>query len=350
MPPYESPSVGYRSNGGVTQDPNFRIGSEGRSDSRSGSRSGSSGSRSGGGGTFGPGPHTSSHTSKPTDQTPDQYFEEMGATDVGQTLWDGLEMPEVYEDGSRSFLMSIDEDNTPTSSYYYQAGHGTQVVQYTVAGGVEWLRGQAVNNTEGYNSIVASLYQAGYLSEADVRFGRFTGKVAQAFAEAAWDTANANMGRDPGEVITIFDHLDGIIAGFEESGFGPNGPGGGGDGPQAPTRVDQWSDPETLRETIRQSAQAALGRNLTDQEEQAFLSNFHGKEASWNDDRWAAEQAQFNGQSADVVDRPNANAAGDAFIRKDPKLAQEKAGEDMGSYVNVMARMFGLGGEGIGIA
>lgn len=269
------------------------------------------------------------------------------ASRVGQTLFDGLEMPDEYGHGEMEYLMSIDRTVPQKDGYGYDV-HGTEIVDFTIAAGVEWLRDQAVNNREGYNSVVASLYQAGYLSESDARFGQFTGVVAQAFAEAAYDTARANMGRDPGAVITLFDHLDGIIQGFEESGFGPGGPGGGAAAP--PTRLDQFYNPDDLRETLRGAAQNALGRSLTDAEESAFLASFKTKEQTWNDDRFDAEQAGFNGEAADVIDRPNASAGADRFVRSNPKLAQEKAGEDMASYVGVLNRMMGLGGEGIGLA
>lgn len=166
------------------------------------------------------------------------------ATSTGQTLWDVLDMPDLYGEGTQEYVQTID---------------GKQAINYTVAAGVEWLRHEAVTNPEGYNSIIARLYQAGYLSEGDVKFNTFSGKAAQAFADAAFDVARINMDKDPGAVITLDDHLQGIIDGFTESGFGPGGPGGAGAKPEPPTRVDQWSNPDDLRETLHTAAEAALG-------------------------------------------------------------------------------------------
>jgi hypothetical protein len=318
------------------------------------SRDSGSGGHHSGGGTFGSPrfsvstPVSADAAERDMERRAAEANKAIQATGTGQTLWDVLDMPEDFGRGDQEFLMSIDR-TIPVTDFYGNPAQGTEVVNYTVAAGVEWLRNLAVNNTRAYDSLVADLYQAGYLSEGDVRFGAFTGKVAQGFAEAAFDTARVNMGRDPGSIITLFDSLDSIITGFEESGFGPNGPGGGG-GREEPIRQDQWYDKDTLRETIRGAAQNALGRSLTDAEEAAFISSFHGKEQSWNDSNWQATQAAAAGGTASVTDRPSDTDAATLFVRENPALAQEKAGEDMASYVGVMSRMMGLGGEGIGLA
>lgn len=268
------------------------------------------------------------------------------ATPYGQTLYDVLDMPKQYGKGDQRFVMGADPQGTVT--YFGQKMRGPEVMEWTVAGGVEWLRDQAVNNKEGYNSLVAQLYQAGYLSESDVRFNSYTSKVAEAFAEAAYDTVSVNAGRDAGSVISLMDNLDNIIKGFDESGMGPNAKGGRGGAAQPPVRVDQYTDEATLRENVRSAAQAALGRSLSDEEEAAFFGAFRSKEKGWNDERHTAELNEFNGTAASVHDRPSAAAESAGYVREG--FAQEKAGEDLASYVGVMNRMMGLGGEGIGLA
>lgn len=256
----------------------------------------------------------------------------------GQSIYNALDLPMP---ATETFTMQV----------YEGTQKGNALVEYTIAGGLEWLRDLSVNDKEAYNALVAKLYQAGYLSEGQVRFNVFTSDVAGAFALAAHDTAIVNSktkgsdgkGKaDVGGVTTLFDNLDAIIQGAADSGFGP---GGGGSGDQPPTRVDRFSDPTTVKEAARTAARSALGRSLTDDEEKAFLASFYGQEQAYNNEQFDASTDQFNGADTTVHTAPNAGDAADSYVRD--QFGTEKAAQDLGSYVGVMLNMMGLNGGGM---
>lgn len=277
-----------------------------------------------------------------------RYGDPVSATGYGQTLWDVLDMPEGMGTGSANFLMDAALPGEPGAAQFSDAnGHpvsGSNIVEYSVAGGVEWLRNTALKDKETYNSLVVELWKAGYLTESDIRLNAFTTPVAQAFAQAAWDVAAINANEDSGAVYTLWDHLNNIVSGFDESGFGPNASGSGGRQPL--TRQDQRLSDEDLKAGIHDTARNLLGRKLTADEEKVIGSVYRSAEQAWNDKNWTAAQAERAGQASTVETSPLSNDnVVDSAIRD--KFATEKGAQDLASYVGVMSNMMGLGMGGM---
>lgn len=264
-----------------------------------------------------------------------------------QGLYDVLGLPAGKGDDLFQMTVNPDGQSWPVVGPYANeadrpiTGKGLQM---SVAAGLEWLRDQAVNNKDGYNSLVIALWQARYLDQADIKLNTFSSAVAQAFADAAWDVSAVNAKADGGAVTTLWDHLDAIIAGNEEAGFGV---GGGGNAPAPPSRVDQRASDQDLKAQINDTAHSLLGRKLTDEEEARISSLYRGVESQWNARQWTAAQAKFNGQATTDDDRPTLPGVTLDAMESDPKLAQERAGQDLASYIGIMGQMMGLGTGGM---
>lgn len=261
--------------------------------------------------------------------------------DSDNALFDILNMPaNIKPDAAFSMEFGKAPAGVDGEGYPVNRFTGTQM---TIGAGLDWFRDLAIHDRDKYNSLVYSLYSAGYLSEGEVRFNSFTSTAGQAFAEAAWDVYSINKTSKGGQVTTLFNHLDALAQGMADSGLGPgSGSGSGGAGAEPPKRTDVWTDEATLKANGRQAAQSLLGRSLTDAEEASFLSTFKEREKAYNDEAW---NAQLNGGS--VTNRPSPDAAAQQFVGS--HMEQEKAGQDMGSYMGVLRNMMGLGSGGIGI-
>src|SRR4051794_7502809 len=93
------------------------------------------------------------------------------ASPYGSGLYDVLGLPPGK--GDDLFMMTAN----PTAGQFRSiplVGSGMDRAfgengEMSVAAGLEWLRDQAVNNTEGYNSLVIALWQAGYLDQSDIK-------------------------------------------------------------------------------------------------------------------------------------------------------------------------------------
>lgn len=258
----------------------------------------------------------------------DSFVPSVVTKETDSPLYDILDLP---GSGNEAFTMEIN-DNTKVTA------------QYTMRAGVEWLRDLSIRNKPMYNYIVSQLYQAQYLAKSDVSINSFTSQVAQAFIEAAYDTYAINEDEQGGAVTTLFDHLDELIAGYQELGIGPDDDlNGDGSGAEPPVRQDSIVDEDTLKDTVRTASRNALGRALNDDEEAAFVSAFRAKEKEFNDSSWNATL----GNAGTFVSRPQPTTTADEYVRN--QFGQEKAGQDMGSYMGVLRNMMGLGAGGIGI-
>lgn len=263
----------------------------------------------------------------------------MPYTEGDGSLYDVLGLPPEWANEVYTEQYGF-EDKGQVDGYGYSVNTATGS-NSSIAAGIQWLRDLSVQDKEGYNSLVYSLYAAGYLSAADTRYGSFTSGVAEAFANAAHDTYVINQSQSGGSTTTLFNHLDDLAAGYEESGTGPSGSSSNA---TEPVRVDQWTDRDTLTANLRAAAQNALGRSLTDDETAAFVSAFHGQEQTWNDEQWAAQ----NGTGTSITDRPSASATAQDYVGN--QFEQEKAGQDLGSYMGVLRNLMGLGTGGVGSA
>jgi hypothetical protein len=230
--------------------------------------------------------------------------------------------------------------------------HGQTLTEMTMAGSLSWLRNLAVQAPDQYNEIVMQLVSAGYLDFADARFGSYTTVVGNKFLKSAADVWSMNQDEGVGQLTTWGDHMNALIearkaAGqIDENGL-PIGAGGAG-GPQAPTRIDKWSDPETVKAAGNAAAKNILGRDLNDAELSQFSGIFHAAEQSFNDQQWAALQQQTaGGGSASVSDQPNPSASALNYVKTDPGLGPERTEQALGSYLGVLRQMTGLGSGGV---
>lgn len=124
---------------------------------------------------------------------------------------------------------------------------------------------------------------------------------------------------------------------------------------QAPTQIQNtWTDPDALASTVQASAQASIGRNLTDDEIRSFIGVFQREESAYNQAKYQAEATKqgvhltdsghiystnnpVNNQ-ADVT-APDATAEAEQFVQQ--RMGQEAAGQSAAGYVNVLSSLIG---------
>lgn len=249
----------------------------------------------------------------------------------GQILYSGLDLPDEW--ANETFTTGIDQSQV--TDYYGNPVTRTVPTQMTVANGLAWLRDLASTDKEAYNSWVVKLYDGGYLEESELRFNQYTSVVAQAFAEAAHDTAIVNQSVGTGGSITSMgDMLQGLADGAAEAGLN-------GSGPTVVPRIDQQLDEATLKDTIRSTSRNLLGRALTDAEEASLVSRYRGVEAQWNDQSYAADVARSTGGTATQTSAPDAGVIAQGGIND--TLGTERAAQQLGGYAGVLMNMVGLG-------
>lgn len=282
-----------------------------------------------------------------------------------------------YNDGSTLLgTLSLPDGLTPTSVFawsidapvtrYANSGNGrgpdglntsvsrqTQTLtEMTVAGSMSWLRNLAVQAPEQYNEIVMQLVGAQYLTYDKARFGSYTTAVGDAFLKSVADVWSINQDEGVGQLTTWGDHMKALIDAAQAAGQtdanGLSAGGSGGGVRQAPTRIDQWTDPDTIKAAGNAASKNVLGRDLNDSEMKQFSSVFHAAEQTWNDQQWAAQQQSFaGGGSAAITDRPSPQADALNYIKTDPGLQGERTEQSIGSYIGVLRQMTGLGSGGI---
>lgn len=284
--------------------------------------------------------------------------------DAGSGLLGTLNLPAGLAPDSLFAWSAVDN-----GSHYVQSGnqrgpdglntsisrHSQTLTEMTVAGSLSWLRNLAVQSPDQYNEIVMQLVAADYLKFADAKFGSYSTQVGNKFLQSVADVWSINSDEGVGQLTTWGDHMQALInarkaAGLIDENGLPVGSGGSA-GPQAPTRVDQFTDPETLKAAGNAASKNILGRDLNESELSQFSSIFHAAEQTWNDQQWAAQQQQFaGGGSATIVDRPNTSADALNFVKTAPALSGERTEQALGSYVGVLRAMTGLGTGGVSSA
>lgn len=228
------------------------------------------------------------------------------------------------------------------------------LTEMTMAGALSWLRNLSVNNPDAYSSVVHELVAAQYLSPSAARYGSYTTSAAVAFLKSAADVYAINQDAGNGQVTTWQDHIDqlvryGQLAGQVDANGLPLSSGGGGGGGGAvrlaPTRQDVWTSKEDVTAAANSAAHNLLGRNLSQSELSAIYDHFHSLESSYNNQKWAYDQQNFNGGgSASITQPPSPAAASKNFVDTDPSLAADRTQQLVGSYLGVLGNMVGLGG------
>ncbi len=199
----------------------------------------------------------------------------------------------------------------------------TATVEYDMRQAMEWLLDLSQSNPTEYADMVYQLWQAGYLQgdKEQLITGVFSMEVADAFNALYGEVDLINAG---GNDISIFDYLGERIQGRIESGaLGEDG------NPVPPPR--SYTDPETLKASVRAASEDVLGRRLTDEEADRFAAHFRGLE----DNAYGLAEADSNYTAPDI------GGQAEAFV--EDGFSNEAAGQRAGSYVQSLQRMMGLG-------
>lgn len=205
----------------------------------------------------------------------------------------------------------------------------------TIEAGVQNLAAMASNNKPAYQQMLDRLLHAGYLSRADYAAagGQWSAAVGTAFSLAARDVAVVNTTQQ-GVNTTLIGFLDskqGVLDAAEAAG------GAGGNAPYQPiTRA--YTDPEAIKASAKSQAEAALGRKLSDAEENELLHHFRGLENAMYD---AIDAAGTAGNGGGTYTRPDATGQIDSFLDSGA-LEQEQANWSAAGYGEALLSLFGV--------
>lgn len=244
------------------------------------------------------------------------------------TAFDALDAP----DGSEMFLMSNVGWRTDTTGTH--AGGITDLLkmgsnQMTVADGVKWLANLSTRDPDTYASMVDKLHKAGYLTDDQAKQAgkRWSTDVGGAFAMAARDVAVVNTTPD-GTGTDIYSFLNGKGAEVTAASAA------------AVKKVDRsYTDPNEIKASARNAAKAALGRELTPEEEDRLTGHFHSLESGTYDQMDAAQAAG----TAATITQPSETGAVDQFVNEGDH-EQEAANYRTSQYGGALRTLFGIGG------
>jgi hypothetical protein len=171
----------------------------------------------------------------------------------------------------------------------------------------QWVKGTAGNDSQAYQAFVnlqKSLYYSGAYGQTSfdkIHAGQWTSQTVNALSEALNEYHQASQSGAP---ISFEEWLSANAKGAQKAGGGfySDTTGSGASAP-----VLNLADPQTLRMTAQQAAQAALGRNLSSDELSRFVDSFH-----------AQQQAAFGAANAQgatsYTDAGSPTAAAEAFV------------------------------------
>jgi len=184
--------------------------------------------------------------------------------------------------------------------------------------------GLVAKSPQDYMSIQSLLYDAGFFGaspRASVHWGQWTTETGDALKRALTSYEGVSMA---GEVPTTWTEFLSNAAQQGRVNQSQGGVGGAGTGGAASQTV--LTDPAALRQTVEQSAQAALGHGLSEDQLSAFVSHFQGLQT--------AAQTSTGGQ----VTNPDASAEAMKFAQDSNPT--EAAGHNAEGYVNSFLNLF----------
>ena len=106
-----------------------------------------------------------------------------------------------------------------------------------------------------------------------------------------------------------------------------------------PGMIVQYSDPAALTGIVQQAAQASLHRNLSPDEINRFIQEFHAQEAAYSKKNYQA-QLDTTGKEFDLT-QPNAQAQAEQFVQQGHPA--EAGGELLASYMAQLQSMLNGG-------
>lgn len=144
-------------------------------------------------------------------------------------------------------------------------------------------KAKSPDKLSSYEQLQQELYAAGMYGDTsynDVKVGQFDTASKSAMKTALEGYVDAMRG-DPTSPITFNEYLkqqastDGDGGYFSQSGKGVGGAGSSGSVPQV-----QLTDPAAIRSAAQSAAQQALGQGLSDEQLNAFVSQFQAEQSS----------------------------------------------------------------------
>lgn len=197
----------------------------------------------------------------------------------------------------------------------------------TIETGVQWLANLSTTHPDLYRAMVGRLHDAKYLTDAQLAAaqGGWSSDVGGAFALAARDTAVVNS-TTGGQNTDLTSFLQQKAAAAKAS-----------DATKAKAAYQpvarNFTDPTEVAGQAKSAAQAAIGRNLTPEEEARLTAHFHSLEAANYDTMDAVGRANAanptGAQQGYSITNPSVGGQVDSFVSSGP-LAQEAAAYHVG--------------------
>jgi hypothetical protein len=165
---------------------------------------------------------------------------------------------------------------------------------------------------------------------SDITLGKWTPDTAAAFKKLVSSYTQADsLGGLSTQQKSVFNYLDDLSA---------NPVGEAATQQQKPTTVNQYTDANSIVASAQSAAQAALGRNLTDDQVKAFVNEFHASQVQYNA---AANKAQQDTSGGTFnLTQPDASADAQAYINQN--FGTEQGAKRMSDYVLALEQMLGV--------
>lgn len=182
-------------------------------------------------------------------------------------------------------------------------------------------------NPKGYLELQRALFAAGYFgskSSKSIAWGADTASTMEAWTALLRDTVQQ---QSLGQNVTWQDMLDRALKSTKA----------GGTATEKPPLVLDYTDPEQVAGVVQRAAQASLGRNLSGEEIEHFVSEFRAAETTYAKDRYAASTDVKGGTH--TMSQPSLEGRADAYVQEGH--GTEIAGNNMADYVRAIEQMLG---------
>jgi hypothetical protein len=183
-------------------------------------------------------------------------------------------------------------------------------------------------NKAGYIALQQRLYSAGFFGSASpqaIGIGSYNQQTVNAYRSAVLAAVQLGDSGTPMTFDELLDQKDPSAAARAKK-------------PIQPGFISEFSDPATVAAIAQQSAQQALGRNLTTEEVKSFVAEFHQQEQRFNNNRKAAAQTAATGADASTEGAPSAQAAADQYVQQGGR-GVEATGNRLADFAGILEGM-----------
>lgn len=264
---------------------------------------------------------TSGGTTAPTDSSGAIDIWDLPADVKGHVIWfDTGTTPAATAGGSQAAQRLAKANPGEVNVAKLSAPHSFEV-QASAEDVMKQFAAMSQTDPTNFAAIQKELSDAGFYGAAASVYGGWNQQTETAVKDAMLQYIKVSEGA--GVPVSFLDFLKNTAA----ANTGINGNGGtGGTGSSAPV----LSDPDTLRRYAQEAAQAALGRNLTPNQLDTFVSQFHNQQIQSYTDA-----ANHNGLSSQKDD-PRASAV--SFVTGSNQ--QEFGQHQIQGYTDAFLNMF----------